>query len=140
MVALYIVIAAIALAIQLFIADRFEKVAFMKGYGKSVHAFAMCFWLGLIGCVYVAALPTKTKESEGAFAGSTLPGQAQEQKNFYRCRGIVVTSKCSAGNCTMCAESHLSLKHCKITSEIGTREIPICDNCIRKFEDNSSAF
>ena len=142
---LIVIFALLVLAIQLFIADRFEKVAFMKGYDKSVHAFAMCFWLGLIGCVYVAALPTKTKASAKTEEGPNEEGQNQTKTptaapgkaNFYRCQSIVVTNKCSSGNCIMCATSHLSLKHCKITSEIGTREIPICDSCIRKFEDNS---
>ena len=30
-----------------------------KGYDKKAHAFAMCFWLGPIGYIYVAMLPNK---------------------------------------------------------------------------------
>ena len=39
------------------IARFFERIAFLKGYDEDIHAFAMCFWLGIIGYIYVAALP-----------------------------------------------------------------------------------
>ena len=39
------------------IARFFEGIAFMKGYTEEIHAFAMCFWLGIIGYIYVTALP-----------------------------------------------------------------------------------
>lgn len=39
------------------VARFFERIAFMKGYDEDIHAFAMCFWLGIIGYIYVAALP-----------------------------------------------------------------------------------
>ena len=42
---------------QFIIAKKFEKIAFEKGYGTEIHSFAMCFWLGLIGYIYVLALP-----------------------------------------------------------------------------------
>ena len=38
------------------IARKFEQIAIAKGY-PDVHAFAMCFWLGIIGHLYVIALP-----------------------------------------------------------------------------------
>lgn len=39
------------------IGGQFQDAAFAKGYDTSAHAFGMCFWLGIIGCIYVAALP-----------------------------------------------------------------------------------
>ena len=39
------------------IAKKFEQIAFSKGYSKEIHAFGMCFWLGLVGYLYVIALP-----------------------------------------------------------------------------------
>lgn len=57
----YILIPAIFLLISLYInfilARKFEDIATQKGYDSSVHSFAMCFWLGIIGYIYVAALP-----------------------------------------------------------------------------------
>ena len=41
------------------IAFKFDDIARMKGYGSEMHCFAMCFWLGIIGCLYVIALPDK---------------------------------------------------------------------------------
>ena len=41
------------------ISKKFEKIAFAKGYGAEIHAFALCFWLGIIGYIYVCALPNK---------------------------------------------------------------------------------
>ena len=35
----------------------FEGIAFDKGYDSDAHAFAMCFWLGIFGYIYVACLP-----------------------------------------------------------------------------------
>ena len=50
-----------ALILGLFIRKRvalkFEKIAFQKGYDSSIHSFAMCFWLGIVGYLYVIALP-----------------------------------------------------------------------------------
>ena len=40
-----------------FVSKKFESIAFIKGYGKEIHSFAMCFWLGIVGYLYVIALP-----------------------------------------------------------------------------------
>ena len=45
-------------------ARKFEGIAFDKGYDENASAFAMCFWLGIIGCVYVAALPDKIQQQQ----------------------------------------------------------------------------
>lgn len=44
--------------IQIFVAKKFEQIAIDKGYTpENEHPFAMCFWLGIIGMIYVLALP-----------------------------------------------------------------------------------
>ena len=45
------------------IAIKFTEIASAKGHGKEVHAFAMCFWLGIIGYLYVIALPNATLDN-----------------------------------------------------------------------------
>lgn len=46
--------------VQYFIAKKFEDVALEKGYQPaSIHAFAICFWLGIPGMLYILALPNK---------------------------------------------------------------------------------
>ena len=54
----------IVVAIQYTIATFMQKAATQKGYGVEAHAFAMCFWLGVIGCIYVAALPDKIQQKQ----------------------------------------------------------------------------
>ncbi|MBQ8416926.1 MAG: hypothetical protein IJX13_08560, partial [Clostridia bacterium] len=48
------------LLIQGIVAKKFEKIAIQKGYDEEIHSFAMCFWLGLAGYLYVIALPDLT--------------------------------------------------------------------------------
>ena len=47
----------IVLIINYIVACKFEEIAFQKGYDKSIHSLAMCFWLGIVGYLYVIALP-----------------------------------------------------------------------------------
>lgn len=49
--------AIIMLIVNLVVASYMQDVAFTKGYDTNAHAFAMCFWLGIIGVLYVIALP-----------------------------------------------------------------------------------
>ena len=39
------------------IAKKFEEIVFAKGYGTELKAYYICFWLGLVGYLYVIALP-----------------------------------------------------------------------------------
>ena len=48
---------AVVIFIQYKVAKLFEKIALDKGYDKKACAFAMCFWLGFVGYIYVAAMP-----------------------------------------------------------------------------------
>lgn len=43
--------------INLIIANMMKQAAYAKGYDDNAHAWAMTFWFGIIGCIYVAALP-----------------------------------------------------------------------------------
>ena len=52
-----IIMAGAAIAINWIVAGKMADAAYRKGYDSSIHAFAMCFWLGVIGYLYVIALP-----------------------------------------------------------------------------------
>ena len=39
------------------IAKKFEQIVFAKGYGTELKAYYMCFWLGIVGYLYVILLP-----------------------------------------------------------------------------------
>ena len=54
----------LALIINYFIAKKGEYVAQLKGYDTEVKAFAMCFWLGIVGWIYVAALPDQIQQEQ----------------------------------------------------------------------------
>ena len=65
----FIPILLIYFAINALIASKFNDVAHMKGYGPEMHCFAMCFWLGILGCLYVSALPDRgTREVQNTTA------------------------------------------------------------------------
>ena len=51
---------AVILVINYIVGKKFEEIAVDKGYSvDQTHPFAMCFWLGIIGMIYVLALPNK---------------------------------------------------------------------------------
>ena len=53
----FIIFAVIYLVINFILATFMQKAAHGKGYTDDAHAFAMVFWFGIIGCLYVIALP-----------------------------------------------------------------------------------
>ena len=63
------------------IAKKFEKIAFQKGYDRSIHSFAMCFWLGMIGYLYVIALPDLTQQKRMDKMIALLERNSPEQSN-----------------------------------------------------------
>lgn len=51
------VVLVVYLVINGITAYYMKNVAYAKGYDDNAHAFAMCFWLGIVGLLYVVALP-----------------------------------------------------------------------------------
>ena len=72
----------IAIIINFVIAKKFEEIAFDKGYTEEKHTFAVCFWLGAIGYIYVAALPDLTAIRRSAEQSRKIEGMLKsiEQK------------------------------------------------------------
>lgn len=54
---LYFIILVVYIIVDLIFADYMKNVAYAKGYDDNAHAFAICFWFGPVGCLYVVALP-----------------------------------------------------------------------------------
>lgn len=52
-----VVVLIVLLVINFIGASYMKDAAYAKGYDDSAHAFATCFWLGIIGYLYVIALP-----------------------------------------------------------------------------------
>lgn len=80
----YLLIAgAVLLIIQAVIASKFEAIAFEKGYDSSIHSRAMCFWFGLVGYLYVIALPDRKSSTDVLDRKNSANVPAQ--KNCPRC-------------------------------------------------------
>lgn len=45
-------------------ARKMQDAAVLKGYGENYHIWALCFWLGILGYLYVLALPDLVTQSQ----------------------------------------------------------------------------
>lgn len=52
----------------------------------------------------------------------------------YKCLSIKILNASFTGTCMMCNNPRAPLTLCKIKKDIGTRELHICEHCIRKFK------
>lgn len=59
----------------------------------------------------------------------------EEIKNSkYLCERIVVHDKCATGTCSVCFSKNVFTRYCEIKTDIGTRTIYTCEECISKFK------
>lgn len=79
-VAGYFIIALIALSINLLFAALMNSVAVNKGYENS-HAFALVFFFGVFGMLYVIALPDMKAREQMEDILAVLLDQNQGGKN-----------------------------------------------------------
>ncbi len=71
----YLVVFVLVFIIQYRIAKEFESVAHQKGHTEDKY-FQMCFWLGLVGWILVAALPDRGGCNQKAVADKEPEGVA----------------------------------------------------------------
>lgn len=64
-----------------FLAEQMANVAAMKGYGKEIHAWAWCFWMGIFGYIYVLSLPDKVTQSQNQQIIKLLKIQKEDKEN-----------------------------------------------------------
>ena len=81
---IYAGIIILYLVIAYIVAKKFEQIAIEKGY-PNVHAFAMCFWLGIVGYLYVIALPNKKQLSPTPSHRPPKAETASSGATVYRC-------------------------------------------------------
>lgn len=81
MFGIIVLIIAIFLIVGFVIGRMMENAAALKGYGTEVHAFAMCFWLGIIGCIYVATLPDKIQQEQNQRIIDLLSRKSEGKNN-----------------------------------------------------------
>lgn len=75
---LSVVLFILVVIIQVIYACHMKKVATLKGYGDDSHAWAMCFWLGILGGLYVAALPDLIQQSQNQQILDVIKGRSKE--------------------------------------------------------------
>lgn len=61
---LYALIAVVLLLVNALCAYFMKQSAVMKGYGEDSHIWAICFWCGLFGYLYVISLPDKIQQNQ----------------------------------------------------------------------------
>ena len=59
-----ILVRLIGISINAYLASLMKKTGIAKGYGEDAHIWAICFWLGIMGYLYVIALPDKIQQSQ----------------------------------------------------------------------------
>lgn len=59
-----IIVLAVYFILCAIFASKMQSVAALKGYGIDAHAWAMCFWLGILGGIYVIALPDLIQQKQ----------------------------------------------------------------------------
>ena len=128
------------LLINIWICAKFANCATQK-HQDSVSAFFMCFFLGLVGYLYVIALPdrgrsvskiaTPVAPTTASEEGETMKSTSTEDMR-YICLEFEEFPKTSYGRCVMCAKEN-TLTFCKIKNMIGTREFYICPECMTRF-------
>ncbi len=79
-VLIYLVIIGL-LVVNGFLAKQMANVAAMKGYGEEIHAWAWCFWLGIIGYIYVLSLPDKVTQSQNQQIIELLKTRKENKEN-----------------------------------------------------------
>lgn len=57
----------------------YEKRSYREGYGDDIHAWAIYFWLGIFGYLYVKALPDKILQSQNQQIIDLMRGGKNEQ-------------------------------------------------------------
>lgn len=60
-------------------ASLMRNVAIEKGYGDTYHVWAICFWLGIFGYLYVIAMPDKIQQSQNQQILEALKERQKEE-------------------------------------------------------------
>ena len=125
MIILYIIILALAIWINYFVAKQFQSAAADKGYIGDKF-FHLPFWLGLPGWFLVAALPDRGN------AGAQTTGKSAAQIKAHNNVSIDSNAADLTGTCQLCGKESCHLTSCKIVDNLGTRYRNICDNCLKE--------
>ena len=157
----------VMLIINLILAGSAKRIAEEKGYEGGAGAFALTFFFGIIGYIYATGLPDliargyqqetcyllrriasangipegEHEKSAGnavktSGATSTESAISEGASVLYNCKSLSITSRTVNGRCAICGQAG-TLSYCQITNDIGTKEIPVCRDCIDRLRERS---
>lgn len=93
----YIIVAIVALLINIFICNIFAECAENKGYSRSKY-FWVCFFFGVIGYAYVAALTDK----DLLYRISQLEHQFETSNGYWICDNCKTQNSTNYSQCKKC--------------------------------------
>ena len=76
---LCILLIVLGLCIDAYCASLMKKVAIAKGYEENNHIWSICFCLGIIGYLYVIALPDLIQQSQNQKIIKLLEAKNEKQ-------------------------------------------------------------
>ena len=96
--------------------------------------------ISIYGTYYMFRIYPKVTERKIKKAIKERIELMEEIKNSkYKCKYIKVLEPTKNGTCLVCFLKNKSLKLCKVKNNIGTREIYICESCMKQYQDNSES-
>lgn len=97
-------------------------------------------WLFLIFIAFFVYMiwyyPKVTEKKIQKAISEQIQLQYELANSRYKCKSIMVSSQYSTGKCVECGLNNSRLTLCKIKSDISTKDINICSNCILKYQSN----
>ena len=135
-IAFYIVLVIIYLIVNGILASHASRIAQEKGYEKRKW-FHMCFWLGPVAYIIVAAMPDQVmRENQrqmNLLLGRLLGDSAEAEQPEISEKKDDDAFPAWFGNCDMCEKRGVQVRSVKIVDEMGTRYRNVCSECAKKY-------
>ena len=120
----YLMILAVVLIINYFVAKQFESVAYDKGYNDSKY-FHFCFWLGIVGYLLVIALPDRGSNRNTSLETTSEADVPQKEEPF-------VWQPASESSAMIVGETNIKCANCHRIQFKGNKS---CTQCGAKFTE-----
>ena len=122
MIILYIIILALAILLNYFVAKQFQSAAADKGY-LGDKFFHLPFWFGLPGWLLVIALPDRGSSNESFSQAIPAPIAEPQEKEVFIWHPVDETTGIAVGETNIkCTNCHrVQFKGNKICSQCGAK-------------------
>jgi len=118
-----VVIPAICLIVYITISGMFYRIALEKGY-DNMSRWGVCFWLGIVGWIYVASLPDlKVREALGIEDEETDDEETDDEETDDDVNDMSVEHQ----EGTYSDKTIFECPQCKTPLPRGVRSCPVCN-------------